>query len=93
MEFRKPRASRGNLCFWKFARQAENFILQALRVQKISSCPKCPSGADINHMRREENKPDATAWFIALKIRSTFFGYFCAHHQELETILVLLPHK
>ena len=30
--------------------------------------------------------------FIALIIRSTCFGHSYAHHQELETILVLLPH-
>ena len=43
-------------------------------------------------MRREENQPHATEWFIALIIRSTCFGHFYAHHQELETILVILPH-
>ena len=41
---------------------------------------------------REENQLDATEWFIALVICSTCFGHFYAHHQELETILVLLPH-
>jgi len=30
--------------------------------------------------------------FIAFIIRSTCFGHLYAHHQELETILVLLPH-
>jgi len=34
---------------------------------------------------------DATEWFIALIICSTSFGHFYAHHQELETICVLLP--
>ena len=34
---------------------------------------------------------DATEWFIALIICSTCFGHFYAHHQELETICVLLP--
>ena len=29
---------------------------------------------------------------IALIIYSTCFGHLYAHHQELETILVLLPH-
>ena len=43
------------------------------------------------HMRREENQLDVTECFIALMIRSTYFGYFYAHHQELETICVLLP--
>jgi hypothetical protein len=42
---------------------------------------------------REENQLDAAEWFIALIIRSTCFGHFDAHHQELETILMLLPHK
>jgi len=42
-------------------------------------------------MCREE-KLDATGWFIALVICSTCFGHLYAHHQELETILVILPH-
>jgi len=40
---------------------------------------------------REQNQPDATECFIALIICSTSFGHIYAHHQELETILVLLP--
>jgi hypothetical protein len=44
------------------------------------------------YMRREQNQLDATVWFIALIICSTCFGHFYAHHQELGTILVLLPH-
>jgi len=44
------------------------------------------------YKRREENKLDVTECFIALIIRSTCFGHLYAHHQELETILVLLPH-
>jgi hypothetical protein len=44
------------------------------------------------HKRREENQLDATEWVIALVICSTCFGHLYAHHQELETILVLLPH-
>jgi hypothetical protein len=43
------------------------------------------------HIRREENQLDATEWFIALKICSTCFGHSYAHHQELESICVLLP--
>jgi len=35
---------------------------------------------------------DATECVIALIICSTCFGHLYAHHQELETILVLLPH-
>ena len=44
------------------------------------------------YKRREENQLDGTECFIALIICSTSFGYLYAHHQELETILVLLPH-
>jgi xanthine/uracil permease len=43
------------------------------------------------NMRREENQLDVTECFIALMIRSACFGHFYAHHQELETIRVLLP--
>ena len=39
----------------------------------------------------KKNQLDATEWFIALIICSTCFGHFYAHHQELETICVLLP--
>ena len=38
-----------------------------------------------------KNQLDANEWFIALIICSTCFGHFYAHHQELETICVLLP--
>jgi NRPS condensation-like uncharacterized protein len=44
------------------------------------------------YKRSEEKQLDATECFIALIIRSTYFGHLYAHHQELETILVLLPH-
>jgi len=43
-------------------------------------------------VRREGNQLDATEWFIALINCSTCFEHLYAHHQELETILVLLPH-
>ena len=43
-------------------------------------------------VRREKNQLDATEWFIALIICSICFGHLHAHRQELETILVLLPH-
>jgi len=43
-------------------------------------------------MRREENQLDATEWFIAFIICSTYFGHLYVHHQELEIILVLLQH-
>ena len=39
----------------------------------------------------KKNQLDATEWFIAFIICSRCFGHFCAHHQELETICVLLP--
>jgi len=42
--------------------------------------------------RREENQLDATECFIALIFCSICFGHLYAHHQVLETILVLLPH-
>ena len=38
------------------------------------------------------NQLDATELFIALIICSTCFGHLHAHHQELEIMLVLLPH-
>jgi len=43
-------------------------------------------------MRPEENQLDATKWFTALVICSTYFRHLYAHHQELEAVLVLLPH-
>jgi len=42
--------------------------------------------------RREEKQQDATEFFVALVICSTCFGHLYAHHQELDTILLLLPH-
>jgi hypothetical protein len=45
----------------------------------------------VSFLRREENQLDVTECFIALMIRSTCFGHFYVHHQELETICVLLP--
>jgi hypothetical protein len=44
------------------------------------------------YIRREENQLDDPEWLIALITCSTCFGHLYAHHQELETILVLLPH-
>jgi hypothetical protein len=37
----------------------------------------------------EENQLDATQWFIELAICCTCFGHLYAHHQELETILLV----
>jgi len=42
--------------------------------------------------RMVEHQLDATECFIALIICSTCFGHLYVHHQQLETILVLLPH-
>jgi len=44
------------------------------------------------YKRREENQLDATECFVAVIICSTYFGHLYAYLQELETILVLLPH-
>ena len=46
----------------------------------------------LQYKRREEIQLDATERFIALVICSTCFGHLYAHHQQLETVLVLLPH-
>jgi len=43
-------------------------------------------------MRREEYQLPTTELFIALIICSAYFGHLYAHHQELENILVSLPH-
>ena len=39
----------------------------------------------------KKNQLDATEWFIARITCSICFGHFYAHHQEFETICVLLP--
>ena len=39
----------------------------------------------------KKNQLDVTVCFIVLVIRSKCFGQFYAHHQELESICVLLP--
>jgi len=41
---------------------------------------------------QKRNLLDATEWFIALVICSTCFGHLYAHHQEIQTILLLLLH-
>jgi len=38
-----------------------------------------------------KNQLDATDWFIALIICSTYFRHLSSHHQELEAICVSLP--
>ena len=62
------------------------------KFHKITYHPVDRLKAEAINIRREENQPDATEWFIALIICSTCFGHLYVHHQELETILVLLPH-
>jgi len=47
---------------------------------------------DIYLCVEKKNQLDATEWFIALIICSTCFGHLYAHHQELQTILLLLLH-
>ena len=42
-------------------------------------------------VEKKKKQLDATERFIAFIISSTCFGHFYAHHQELETIYVLLP--
>jgi hypothetical protein len=42
------------------------------------------------YMWRRRNQLDVTWWFIVLMNRSTCFGHSYAHHQELETITVLM---
>jgi len=37
---------------------------------------------------KKEIELDATQWFIELMIRSTCFGHYYAHHQELDTIQI-----
>ena len=74
------------LAHWGLSRQIQNkknyFVTdnKYINMQRVSF-----------HMRREENQLDVTECFIALMIRSTCFGHFYAHHQELETVCVLLP--
>ena len=46
----------------------------------------------LQYKHGEENQLDASEWFIALVMCSTYFGYLYVHHQDLETMLVLLPH-
>ena len=45
-----------------------------------------------SYKRREGSQLDATECFIAFTICSTCFRHLYADRQELETILVLLPH-
>ena len=40
-------------------------------------------------MLKNENQIDATYYFIILRIGSTCFGHFYAHHQELATVMLI----
>jgi len=40
----------------------------------------------------EKTQLDAAECFVALIMCSTCFGHLYVHHQELESMLVLLPH-
>ena len=57
-----------------------------------SQTGKPPDFTRKQRMHREENQLDATERFTALIICSTCFGHLYARHQELQTILALLPH-
>jgi hypothetical protein len=64
---------------------AVNFWI-ACRIELKTDC-WCIEGYCVE----KKNQQDATEWFIALIICSTCFRHFYVHHQELETIYVLLP--
>ena len=55
-----------------------------LRLDLMCVCPCIVAYAE------KKNQLDDTECFIGLKIGSTCFGHFYAHHQELQTICVLL---
>jgi hypothetical protein len=54
--------------------------IKTLLLNLMSVCP-----CIVDDMKRE-SQLDAAQWFIELMIRSTCFGHYYAHHQELETI-------
>ena len=72
-------------------------IVQCVEKKNIVQCVEkknilqCVEKKNIVQCVEKKNQLDATEWFIALIICSTCFGHFYAHHQELETICVLLP--
>ena len=72
-----------------------HFVSSNWRIYAISSLPvasKYTVTIPSNFFWVEKkNQLDATEGFIALIICSTCFGHFYAHHQELETICVLIP--
>ena len=74
--------------FWNVnLRDLPVHILRHLGSQQPSVEPQVNILSDVEN----ENQVDATEWFIAPIKCSTCFGHFYAHHQELETICVLLP--
>ena len=46
-------------------------------------------GNTITCKLKNKNQLDATYCFIVLLKGSTFFGHYYAHHQELETIMLI----
>ena len=66
-------------------------LLEKLTVAQLVKKTLTSYGTKTFTAREKKNQLDATEWFIALKISSTFFRHFYAYHQELETICVLLP--
>ena len=48
-------------------------------------------GIELYKCAEKKTQLDVTEGFIALMICPNFFGHFYAHHQELESICVLLP--
>ena len=60
-------------------------------VEAASSQLSLSSSSSSSSLHREENQLYVTEYFIALMIHPTCFGHFYAHHQELETVCVLLP--
>ena len=66
------------------------YFSEAHLLKHHSDNDACWSGYRCIYVEKK-NQLDATEWFIALIICSTCFGHFYAHHQELETICVLLP--
>ena len=75
------------------AQTAELSLVRKLKYTFTIYCKYLiPQGIKSCRICREENQLDITECFIVIIIRSTCFGYSYAHRQELETILVLLPH-
>ena len=65
----------------------DNCMMKAIISHKINQIINT-----VKHKRREGNQLDSAECFIVLIICSTCFRHLYAHHQELKTILVLLPH-